>query len=147
MVGIFHSVKDPVRIGVGIGGIGDGAGGLAGSVIAEAKRSDSRNRASIFHYGVKRAVHVPDEVRIAVKVGIGGGVGGRVGGGPPTHFESVRKSVPVRIRTGGEAFAVGVVDVDIAIVPTIGGSGGQGFCSCFVRIGETVIIAVQICDP
>ena len=78
MVGIFHSVKDRVPIGVGIGGIGDGAGGLAGSIIAKAKRSDSRNRASIFHYGMKRGIDIADEVRIAVAVGIGRSVGGRV---------------------------------------------------------------------
>jgi hypothetical protein len=78
VVGIFHSVENSVSIGVRVGWSGDGAGGLARSIIAEAKRSDSRNRASIFHYGVKRRIDIADEVRIAVPVSIGGSVSGRV---------------------------------------------------------------------
>ena len=120
---------------------------MAGSIIAKAKRSDSRNRPSVLNNGVKGRIHVPNKVFKPIGVGIYGRIGGWVGGGPPAHFESVRKSVPVRIRTGGEAFAVGVIDVDIAIGPTIGGSGGQGFCGLLVRIGEAVIVAVHICDP
>ena len=84
-VGVLHSVQDAVSIGVGIGRVGDRAGGLAGSVIAVALGADTGNRWVVFDYSVKGRIHVTDEVFESITIGVDRGVGVSAGGAP-AHF-------------------------------------------------------------
>ena len=144
VVGIFRSVEDAVAIGVRVGGIGDGAGGLAGSVVAQAKRANSGNRAGIFHYGVKGRIHVPDEVFVTIGIGVGGDIGAGVRGGAPSHFEGIGQAVPIGIRTTGECFAKSVVYMDIPVRPRIGARFREIFDRGFVDITQSVVVAIRI---
>ena len=99
----------------------------------------------VFDDSVKGRIHVTDEVFESITIGVDRGVG--VGaGGAPAHFQSVGETVPVRVGASRKRFSGGVVNMDVAIFPSLSISCRQGLAIRFVNIDEAVVIVVLVVE-